>query len=311
MKRTVLVVVVLVLALSAALVYAATELIQDGGFELGTPNPYWGEYSSNGYDLIYAFIPYSGTYHAWLGGAGGSGETSILTQDITVPETGEVQVSLMLWLAAYDVGGTDYMEVNFDGTNYAYIAEDAAAYTADYASLTVNFGEYAAGTYTLEFYAIDNSGGGSSFFIDDVSVMFTATGGEEPTEEPEEEAAPVYEQWDPGDARINPSPAMEVAIYCVADGIDLWGFGNAHFGYVSLAEFAAAPATDDAPFFTSADGTVRVYHLANDWWGVQKDQVRGDAVETYQFAWDTCAPTMTETTVYDAAGNLLVYEVGP
>ena len=40
-------------------------------------------------------------------------------------------------------------------------------------------------------------------------------------------------------------------------------------------------------------------------------RVRGDVLETYQFAWDTCAPTMTETTVYDAAGNLLVYEVGP
>ncbi|MBN1963417.1 MAG: hypothetical protein JW910_02150 [Anaerolineae bacterium] len=134
---------------------------------------------------------------------------------------------------------------------------------------------------------------------------------EEPTEEPGEEAEPVFVQWDPGDARINPSPAMEVAIYCVADGIDLWGFSNAHYGYVSLAEFAAAPATDDAPFWTSADGTVRVYHLSDDWWGVQKDQVRGDAVETYQFAWDTCAPTATETSVYDAAGNLLVYEVGP
>jgi len=135
---------------------------------------------------------------------------------------------------------------------------------------------------------------------------------EEPTEEPEEPTEePVYQRWDPGDARINPQPAMEVAIYCVADGIDLWGFSNMHYGYVSLAAFDAAPATDDAPFFTSDDGTVRVYHLANGWWGVQKDQVRGDAVETYQFAWDTCPPTMTQTTVYDAAGNLLVYEVGP
>ncbi|MBN1963416.1 MAG: hypothetical protein JW910_02145 [Anaerolineae bacterium] len=117
--------------------------------------------------------------------------------------------------------------------------------------------------------------------------------------------------WSPGDARINPDPAAEIAVYCGASGVDLWGLNGAYFGFVNFDDFAAAPPDDATPFFTSADGSVRVYHLANEWWAVEKDQARGDASERYRFTWDGCTPSATTTEVYAADGSLLVYEVGP
>ncbi|MBN1964306.1 MAG: hypothetical protein JW910_06650, partial [Anaerolineae bacterium] len=292
MKRLVFVGVVLaVLALSASLVLAATNVIQGGDFEDGSPNPYWAETSTNfGTPLCTVGLcgdgggtagPRGGDWWAWFGGNNGGAEVGTLAQDVTLPADSTAELTFWLWIGSWETAGLDYLEAWVDGDSVFYTSEDNATYQSGYVQVTVALGAtYAGSTVTVEFEGTDMYGTNTNFSVDDVKLLYTESG-EEPTEEPEE-AEPVYEQWDPGDTRINPDPAMEVAIYCVADGIDMWGFNDAHFGYVSVADFDAAPATDETPFFTSADGTVRVYHLANGWWGVQKDQVRGDAVETYQ-----------------------------
>lgn len=307
-----------VLALSAGLVFAATNAVMDSGFEGGSPNADWAEASTNfGTPLCTTALcgdgagtagPHGGDWWAWFGGANGSAEVGSLSQDVTLPSGTTANLKFWLWIGSWDGGGADDLAITFGGTQVFYTTEDNATYQSGYVEVTVSLGEtYAGTTSTLYIEGTDSSGGNTNFSLDDVRILYTAVG----EEEEEEEAEPVFEQWDPGDARINPQPAMEVAIYCASGGIDLWGFSNAHYGFVSVADFDAAAASDDMPFFTSADGSVRVYHLANGWWGVQKDQVRGDTMETYQFAFDGCAPTATVTTVYDAAGNLLVYEVGP
>jgi PKD repeat protein len=90
--------------------------IQDGGFELGSPNPYWTESSTNGYQLICS--PAScgsarartGSYWAWLGG--GEAEVSTVEQELG-PSAG--QVRFYLWIEPGASPSDSYLNVSIDG----------------------------------------------------------------------------------------------------------------------------------------------------------------------------------------------------
>ncbi|MBN1963418.1 MAG: hypothetical protein JW910_02155 [Anaerolineae bacterium] len=131
-------------------------------------------------------------------------------------------------------------------------------------------------------------------------------------DEPGEEtpAAPVVTggRWNPGDDRINPHPAAEVALYCGQYGIHAYDQAGQQYFFVSYAAIDGAAPSDLVPVATSADQTTTLYNLSDGRIAVQRIQDRGDHTEYYQFFWDACPPTARLTLVYHESGELLFYE---
>jgi uncharacterized repeat protein (TIGR01451 family) len=146
-------------------------IVMDSGFELGTPNPYWSEYSSNGWDLISTQLPYSGSYGVWMGGD--EDENAVLTQTVTIPNG--VIANLNFWLL---IGSTntanpelDWFEVSIDDT-VVYTATAAGAGTG-YNQITADVSQFADGeahTITVEAYIHADATSNTNFFVDDVML---------------------------------------------------------------------------------------------------------------------------------------------
>src|SRR5690606_16310192 len=118
-------------------------LIQDGGFEAGTPNPYWTEYSLNfGTTLCDEFScgfgggtgPHSGDWWNWFGGTTAN-EIGYTTQDVVIPAG---TATLSFWLEIPVAGTTGFLNVEMDGDIIAtYTEADAGSY-ATYAQVTLD-----------------------------------------------------------------------------------------------------------------------------------------------------------------------------
>jgi M6 family metalloprotease-like protein len=143
-------------------------LLQDGGFENGTPNPYWNETSMNfGTPLCTIDTcgagtgtgPHSGVWWAWFGGVNLDSETGSINQDITIPSCS--YLSFYLEIPAAD--NTGFMNAVIDGyTVFSVTEEDAPSYPS-YTQVTV-----------VRFESVTDIGlGVTSFFIDDVDIVET------------------------------------------------------------------------------------------------------------------------------------------
>lgn len=153
--------------------------IADGSFEDGTPNAYWDEASLNfGTPLCDVAScgtgtgtgPRTGAWWTWFGG-------------ISVPETGSVSqtvffspdvTTLTFWVEAIVCdSAADFMQVTIDG-NVVYTIDGGSSLcgTLGYTQQTADISAYADGAdHTIEFYSqtFAANGGGSNFFVDDVS----------------------------------------------------------------------------------------------------------------------------------------------
>jgi hypothetical protein len=152
------------------------DVIQDGGFESGSPNPFWNEASTNfGTPLCTVAScgfgggtgPHSGSWWAWFGGVTGATETGSVDQDVTIPVG---VATLSYWLEIPVADTTGFMNVEIDGNILAsYTEADQAAY-AVYQQVVLDASAYAdGGLHNVAFVSTSDAGAGPiNFFIDDV-----------------------------------------------------------------------------------------------------------------------------------------------
>ena len=177
-KRTIAVVLSSLLLASAA-AWAAV-VTQDGGFELGSPNPVWDEASTNfgtplctvaGCGTGNGTGPRSGTWWAWFGGIGSQLEVGSLHQDLVIAP-GAATLTFWLEVPSNNNNPDDFLAVSIDETEVFRVTGDAAAAYAEYAQVTLDVSAFADGSsHTLTFDSTTNPGEVSTnFFVDDVAL---------------------------------------------------------------------------------------------------------------------------------------------
>lgn len=158
---------------------APIDTIDDGGFEAGTPNPFWTESSTNFGTPICDLGacgdgtgtgPNSGTFWAWFGGIAAA-ETGSVSQDIQMTAGGTATVDFFLEIPATSGNGVDFLELRVDGNTEWSVLENEPGF-ATYAPVSVDISAYADGAvHTFEFFStITGSPSGTNFFIDDVTL---------------------------------------------------------------------------------------------------------------------------------------------
>ncbi len=185
--------------------------VQDGGFEAGSPNPFWDEFSTNfGTPLCTVDLcgsgggsgPHSGQWWAWFGGIDAY-EEGLVSQDVTIPAS--ASASLNFWLEIPSASGTgqDYMDVMIDGDVILTFTDLDASNYVPYREVIVDISAYAdGGTHTLSFHSEIFGGGTTNFFVDDVSITAEPGGGGEctqPTDVPWLNVAPDSGTTQPGE----------------------------------------------------------------------------------------------------------------
>lgn len=160
-------------------------IVQDGGFESGTPNASWDEFSSNFPSPIcnasctiggVTNLAHSGSYWAWFGGI--ADERGTLTQTVTIPNVATAQLKFFLRYGSREAGalGNDYLRVFMDGNQLFQITDSQADFNtyggSDYTEVTLNINSYADGlVHTLVFDSYIGTGEGiDDFLVDDVSI---------------------------------------------------------------------------------------------------------------------------------------------
>jgi len=154
------------------------DVVQDGGFEAGTPNPFWTEASTNfgtplctiaGCGTGTSTGPRTGNWWAWFGGITAY-EAGSVSQSVTIPSGGPATLSF--WVEQFVCSGSalDYLEVNMDGTQlWMTTATDPACGTLGYRQVTLDVSAYAdGGAHTLQFNSEVFGSGNTNFFVDDV-----------------------------------------------------------------------------------------------------------------------------------------------
>ncbi|MBX3084950.1 MAG: S8 family serine peptidase [Anaerolineae bacterium] len=149
------------------------QLVQDGGFELGTGGP-WTQTSTNfGSPLCDASCggvgPRTGSWWAWFGGAGTAAETGTLTQTGIVPNSPQ-QLNFYLWWSSGATDPSATFKVYMDGNVIFSLAYPGTGYTSGYTLATVNISAYSnGGSHTLKFEQINAASSGSTnIHMDDV-----------------------------------------------------------------------------------------------------------------------------------------------
>lgn len=168
------------------------DLITDGGFEIGLSTP-WDTASVN-FGTPLCDVPTCGlgtgtgphngsAFWVWFGGVSVPEEGHV-SQSVTIPTGTAATLYFYLEQIVCD-GPTDFVEVLIDGTN-VFTSDGSSTLCGQlgYTLETVNLTAYADGLpHTLEFHSqtFAVNGGGSNFFIDDVSLLACPTGINEQT----------------------------------------------------------------------------------------------------------------------------------
>ena len=161
-------------------------VIVDGGFEGGSPNPDWAEYSLQGTPQGLSIIcsaatcgeerAYSGSWFAWFGSYGSLEETARITQTITIP-AGEATLTFYLRMEVQDPADVGSLRVLVDGAPLFTATEAmAATYSLDYVQVSVDASAFADGEeHNLVFEESNPAGnpGNINFFVDDVALDVT------------------------------------------------------------------------------------------------------------------------------------------
>lgn len=161
-------------------------LIQDPGFEAGTPSTAWTEASTNfGTPLCDQAtcgncggpcVPHNGQWFAWFGGAGGAVETGSLIQSVTIPNS--TSATLKFWYKTpYTAANTnDYFKVFMDGNViWSSTNADSSTYKNAYVEVSVNVASYANGqSHTLKFEGYESGSGTTNMLLDDITLSVQA-----------------------------------------------------------------------------------------------------------------------------------------
>lgn len=180
MKNTLLRSIGLLAAVFAVSSVMASEIVVDGGFEDGSA---WAQSSTNfGTPLCTLALcgngtgtgPGNGDAWAWFGGIGAP-EVGAVSQDVQFA-VGTAELTFIFENIISD-SDTDYIEFRVDGnTVWSYTGGGIYDGILGYSEITVNLDAFAdGGIHTIEFFAetFALNGGGTNFFVDDVSIIST------------------------------------------------------------------------------------------------------------------------------------------
>lgn len=163
-----------------------TNVVADGSFEAGSPNPSWTEFSTNfGSPLCTQGgcggpAPTDGIWFSWFGGVSVY-EAGSLAQSLTIPATA-TDLEFDLLVGRCD-SSDDYMDVTIDGNTV--FSTDPCTPDAAYATRSVPIGAYADGgshdlAFTSEIFA--TNGANSNFFLDNVVISDNVVSGGSPSQ---------------------------------------------------------------------------------------------------------------------------------
>jgi M6 family metalloprotease-like protein len=157
--------------------------VQDGGFEQGTPNPYWDETSSNfGTPLCTVDIcgtgngtgPHSGDWWAWFGGID-AGEVGSVEQSVTIPAGSSATLDFYLEIPGASTPG--YMRVYIDGTQLFEANQADAPSYGTYKLVTLDVSAYADNAaHVIRFDSSIDAGAVTNFFVDDICLTVEGSG---------------------------------------------------------------------------------------------------------------------------------------
>jgi len=161
------------------------ELLQDGGFEAGLPNPVWQTSSNISSDILDDTpmpAAHSGNWKAWMGGANGVQER--LWQEFAVP-AGVMGLKISYWwqVSTFEdrLGPFDTLTVQIRDSagNLLQTLEalDNGDASTQWQQSTFTVNGYGGQTVQLAFVADTDGTNPTSFFIDDVSVLKTCPAG--------------------------------------------------------------------------------------------------------------------------------------
>ena len=168
---------------SATASNSAGNVVQDPGFEDGTPSTFWTEASSNfGTPVCDAGScgvgggtgANTGTFWTWFGGFGGGVEIGSMEQSLVIPTgASDLQFFVEFPVCATVNGASDFVRLTIDGTElWRQDATSALCNVATgYSPVTVPLGALANGAaHVLRFESTTIGGTATNFFIDDLSI---------------------------------------------------------------------------------------------------------------------------------------------
>ncbi len=151
-------------------------VVSDGSFEAGSPNPYWDEggdkgspvcdFASCGFDFAR-----TGAWFLWFGGWTET-NTSAVTQTVTVP-MGTAALRFWLEISGDPSTASGTLEVLMDGTLIASYSEaDVPAFSPGYVQAVVDVSAYAdGGAHDFSFVGTQIGETVISFWVDDVELI--------------------------------------------------------------------------------------------------------------------------------------------
>lgn len=157
---------------------ACSNLIVDGGFEGGAPNPSWDPETSTNFGTPVCNAScgtgngtagaFAGSFWAWFGGTA-SPENATLGQTVTIP-TGTASLTFQMWIGAVSSPFTDTLTVKVDGVTLQTYPEPSSAET-NYTLRTIDVSAYAnGGSHAILFEHVGPGGGVANFSVDDVAL---------------------------------------------------------------------------------------------------------------------------------------------
>jgi subtilisin family serine protease len=153
------------------------DVILDGGFEAGTPNPFWDEGSTNFGTPLCTIAscgagggtgPHTGSWWAWFGGISAL-ETGFVRQMVTL-DAGAAELSFYLEIPAASGTGNDFLDVSLGGDVIFSVTDADASSYSTYTLVVLDVSAYAGGTHQLSFDSTVFGGGTTNFFVDDVAL---------------------------------------------------------------------------------------------------------------------------------------------
>ena len=157
---------------------AAGQVVMDGGFETGTPNAFWDEFSTNFPSPICntqrcgSFFggPFEGDWWAWFGGAT-QAEVGWLEQIVTIP-LGTATLRFQLDITAASGNGVDGMLVRIDAQTVFAVRETAMNSYHPYTEVSIDISQFAdGGDHVLRFESSTSGPMRTNFFVDAVEIL--------------------------------------------------------------------------------------------------------------------------------------------
>lgn len=152
-------------------------VLQDPGFEQGTPNPYWQVTSSvletpicdSSCSDTATAAAHGGVWWVWFGGLLDPDTASVSQQLVFTTNVSELHFFYQVWPGTES--GDDSFTVRVDGEVLFTVTDSQDVEQGAYVGATVDVSRFADGAvHTLSFQANTSGVGQSSFFIDDVAL---------------------------------------------------------------------------------------------------------------------------------------------